>query len=231
MINLLLVEDDANLSYMVKCSLEDVIGGYEVSTASNGEEGLKIWKEEKPEVIISDIEMPILNGFEMVKKIREADGDTLIVFASGLVSAKDVEKGYKLGINNYVKKPFIPEELDAHIQALLKLKKGQPARNEECHYKLGNYTFDTAHATLKDQEGNLKPLTVREAGILEMLYQNKGHVIKKEAILSKFWNIDKDYFASRSLDVFMRNLRKALEEDKAVEIKTIRSIGYVLYVK
>ncbi|MCZ4238028.1 response regulator, partial [Staphylococcus equorum] len=74
-----------------------MIGGYEVLTANNGEEGLSIWKEEKPEVIISDIEMPVLNGFEMVRHIRETDGDILIIFASGLVSAKDVERGYKLG--------------------------------------------------------------------------------------------------------------------------------------
>ncbi|MCP3893466.1 response regulator transcription factor [Bacteroides sp.] len=231
MIRLLLVEDDTNLSYMVKSSLEDMIGGYEVLTANNGEEGLSIWKEEKPEVIISDIEMPVLNGFEMVRHIRETDGDILIIFASGLVSAKDVERGYKLGVNNYVKKPFIPEELDAHIQALLKLKKGQPARNEERQYRLGHSTFLATQYALKDNEGNLKTLTVREAGILELLCRNKGSVVKRESILSEFWNVDSDFYAGRSLDVFMNNLRKSLAEEPAIEIKTVRGVGYILSVR
>lgn len=231
MIRLLLVEDDTNLSYMVKSSLEDMIGGYEVLTANNGKEGLSIWKEERPEVIISDIEMPVLNGFEMVRHIRETDGDILIIFASGLVSAKDVEKGYKLGVNNYIKKPFIPEELDAHIQALLKLKKGQPARNEERQYRLGRSIFLATQYAIKDNEGNLKTLTVREAGILELLCRNKGSVVKRESILSEFWNVDSDFYAGRSLDVFMNNLRKSLAEEPAIEIKTVRSVGYILSVR
>ncbi len=118
MIKLLLVEDDANLCYIIRGGLEDMIGGYEVMTASNGEEGLKIWKEQHLDIIISDIEMPVMDGYEMVRRIRETDGFIPIVFTSGRVSPKDVVKGYELGVNNYIKKPFLAEELDAHIGAL-----------------------------------------------------------------------------------------------------------------
>ena len=83
-----------------------MIGGYEVMTASNGEEGLKIWKEQHLDIIISDIEMPVMDGYEMVRRIRETDGFIPIVFTSGRVSPKDVVKGYELGVNNYIKKPF-----------------------------------------------------------------------------------------------------------------------------
>ena len=105
MIKLLLVEDDPNLRYVVQCGLEDIIGGYDVQTAANGEEGLKVWAAFKPDIIISDIDMPVMDGFEMVRRIREADANIPILFASALTSPKDVRFGYQLGVNNYVKKP------------------------------------------------------------------------------------------------------------------------------
>ena len=113
MIKLLLVEDDVSLAYIEKTGLEDIIGGYEVVTATNGKEGLQAWQDSKPDVIISDIDMPVMNGFEMVERIRETDQDVIIIFTSALTSPNDVKAGYRLGINNYVKKPFVPEELDA----------------------------------------------------------------------------------------------------------------------
>ena len=113
MTRLLLVEDDANLCYIIRGGLEDMIGGYEIQTAADGEEGLRIWKTWKPDVIVSDIEMPVMDGYEMVRRIRETDERTPILFTSGRVSPKDVVKGYELGVNNYIKKPFLPEELHA----------------------------------------------------------------------------------------------------------------------
>ena len=146
MIKLLLVEDDASLRYIVQGGLEDMIGGYEVIAAANGEEGLKQWKEQHPDVIVSDIEMPVMNGYEMVKRIRETDGETPILFSSALISPKDVVKGYEIGANNYIKKPFIPEELDAHVHALLKLSKGEKSKDTSQCYKIGKeYVLDATH--------------------------------------------------------------------------------------
>lgn len=200
MIKLLLVEDDANLCYIIRGGLEDMIGGYQVMTAVNGEEGLKIWKEHHPDVIVSDIEMPVMDGYEMVKRIRELDGDTPIVFTSGRVSPKDVVKGYELGVNNYIKKPFLADELDAHIGALLKMKQGVSARNESGVYKIGeNYAFDTAHAVLRHSSGMQRTVTEREAKLLKMLCEKKNEIVKREAILSALWDTEADYFASRSL--------------------------------
>lgn len=229
MIKLLLVEDDASLRYIIQGGLEDVIGGYEVITAANGEEGLKQWKEQHPDVIVSDIEMPVMNGYDMVKRIREMDGETPILFSSALVSPKDVVKGYELGANNYIKKPFISEELDAHIQALLKLSKGEKSKDESQCYKIGkNYVLDASHATLKHSSGVNKTLTVREAGLLQMLCEKRGDVVRREAILERFWNTEDDYFASRSLDVFVTKLRKLFSEDDSVVIKTVKSVGLML---
>ena len=226
----LLVEDDENLAYMEKSSLEDIIGGYEVKTAVNGKEGLKVWRDFQPDVIVSDIDMPIMDGIEMVKRIRETDGDTIILFTTGLTSPKDLKAGYAAGANNYVKKPFLPEELDAHIQSLMKLKQGRRSTNSSSTVKLGKYLLDADHATLKNQEDETeKMLTAREAKILELLAVNKNEVVRREAVLSRFWGVeDKDYFASRSLDVFIKKIRTSLEDEPAVELKTIRGVGFKL---
>ena len=204
MIKLLLVEDDPTFSYIVKSGLQEIIGGYEVITAMNGKEGLKAWEEYHPDIIISDIDMPVMNGYQMVERIRETDGDTPILFASALTSPKDVKEGYKLGVNNYVKKPFVPDELDAHIHAILKIKAGTKSRNENEHYKLGRFTLDAKHATLYNE------------------------TVERKAILSRFWDTEDDYFKSRSLDVFITKLRKLLKDEPRIELKNIRGVGYTL---
>ena len=229
MIKLLLVEDDANLCYIIRGGLEDMIGGYEVTTAADGEEGLKIWKEQHPDVIVSDIEMPVMDGYEMVKRIRELDGDTPILFTSGRVSPKDVVKGYELGVNNYVKKPFLAEELHAHVTALLKLTRGLQVQKEVPEVSIGRlFSFDTTRGVLKQKSGEERMLTVREADLLRMLCEHKGQVVRREVILSRLWNTEEDYFASRSLDVFVSRLRKLLADDEAVELKTVKGVGLIL---
>lgn len=231
MIKLLLVEDDTNLSYIVHSGLQEIIGGYEVITAFNGKEGLEAWREHHPDIIISDIDMPVMDGFEMVRLIRETDGDTPILFASALTSPKDVRKGYDIGVNNYVKKPFIPDELDAHLHAILKMKEGTKSRDESGICRFGKYVLDAKQAFLLNNEsGNKTTLTVREAQLLQLLAQNKGEVVNKETILNRFWNTDDDYFASRSLDVFITKLRKLFANDPQIDIVTKRGIGLSLVV-
>ena len=232
MVKLLLVEDDASLAYIEKTGLEDIIGGYDVTTAANGKEGLQAWRQIHPDVIISDIDMPVMNGFEMVERIRETDGDVIIIFTSALTSPNDVKAGYRLGINNYVKKPFVPEELDAHIQALMKMRGGAKTQKETNHYKLGKYTLDADHATLRDDETDVsQTITQREAQILQLLAENQNHVVRREAILSRFWNTEDDYFASRSLDVFVNKLRKLLSDEPRITLKTVRGVGLQLLVE
>ena len=233
MVKLLLVEDDVNLSYIVQTALEDLIGGYQVFTAANGAEGLKQWEAHKPDIIVSDIEMPVMNGFDMVRRIRETDKTTPIIFGSALTSPRDVKEGYKLGVNNYVKKPFVPDELDAHIHALLKLTEGRKSTDETDHFRLGRYTLDGPRAILRDDTtGEVETLSVREAGLLQLLAENKNETVRREAILSRLWGTEeKDYFASRSLDVFVNKLRKLLADEPRVEIKTVRGVGLMLIEK
>ena len=229
MTRLLLVEDDANLCYIIRGGLEDMIGGYEIQTAADGEEGLRIWKAWKPDVIVSDIEMPVMDGYEMVHRIRETDDRTPILFTSGRVSPKDVVKGYELGVNNYIKKPFLPEELHAHITALLKMTQGRQAEPHEAVFAIGKmYTFNADRSTLSKESGDMETLTVREADLLRLLCESKGKVVRREVILSRLWNTEDDYFASRSLDVFVSRLRKLLSADESVQLKTVKGVGLQL---
>lgn len=165
----------------------------------------------------------------MVRRIRETDDATPILFTSGRVSPKDVVKGYELGVNNYIKKPFLAEELNAHILALLKLTKGIRSVNEEEIFYLGtSFIFEAGHALLKQTGGKEQTLTEREAALLRILCENKNKVVKREAILERLWNTDDDYFASRSLDVFVSRLRKLLASDNTVQLKTIKGVGLIL---
>lgn len=232
MIKLLLVEDDANLAYIVQSGLEDLVGGYEVTVAGNGADGLKAWEENRPDVIVSDIEMPVMDGYEMVRRIRQMDAEVPILFTTALTSPRDVKQGYALGVNNYIKKPFTPDELDAHIQALMKLKAGAGTHPSPVCYRLGRYMLDTARAQLLDEQGGtMRALTQRESQLLQLLAENRNEVVRREVILSRFWNTEDDYFASRSLDVFVTKLRKLFDADPQVEIKTVRGVGLMLEVK
>jgi two-component system response regulator len=227
MIKLLFVEDDAQLLYMVRSGLEDLIGGYEILTAVNGKEGLQQWKEQMPDMIISDIEMPVMNGFDMVSKIRQTDGRTPIIFATGLLSPKDLMHGYQVGVNNYIKKPYTPEELDAHIRAMLRTRNSERAQDTTLQFTLGSFRFDASKSELHDKNGKTISLTPRETQILQLLCEHRNEIVRREAILERFWP-EADYFTSRCLDVFISQLRKRFAGDDGVSLVTVRGVGLKL---
>jgi len=121
-IKLLLIEDNEDLSYILKSGLEDVIGGYEVDIALNGKEGLEHYQSFAPDIVVSDIEMPEMDGYEVVKIIRQKNGDIPIILASGRSAPKSVTIGYELGANNYIKKPILQKNLMFTSKRCLKCK-------------------------------------------------------------------------------------------------------------
>jgi len=227
MIKLLLIEDDFNLSYIIKSSFEDVIGNYDVCLASNGNEGLEQLKSFNPDIIVSDIGMPVLNGFEMVKKIRQTNLDLPIIFATGKISSKDVISGYEAGADNYIKKPYTPEDLDAHIKTLINIKNNSRLRLKNTIRKIGKYTFDTKNLLLAYNDLEKRILTAKESQILTLLLKFKGEIVKRDDILKLFWP-ESDYFTSRSLDVFICKLRSYLSQDTTVSIKNVKATGLIL---
>jgi len=228
-IKLLFVEDDASFAYIVKGSLE-LTEVYQVEIASNGKEGIESYYSCKPDVIVADIEMPVMNGMYMIAEIRKIDADIPVLFATGHTNAQHVLDGYKLNVDNFIKKPFLPEELSAHIQAVLK-RSGRLsiANTDDENIYLGNFIFNTDKQFLQYKNVK-KKLSVRGTKILYKLYENRGVVVRREELLEKFWGTS-DFYTSRSLDVYINTLRKYLSLDPKVNIETIRGKGLVLNIE
>jgi DNA-binding response OmpR family regulator len=226
-IKILLVEDDNAFRQLTKDSLE-LTGNYDVCEARDGVEGYDAYKSFAPDIIITDVDMPKMTGHELIKKIKDNDPDTPILITSGLTTPKDLAEGFKLEIDDYIKKPFLPAELDLRITAIFRriIRTRKINKEEGKLYTLGSYAFDLKNHCLiwENQKQNLTP---REAQILQILCKNKGDIVKRKDILEQFWGTD-DYFTSRSLDVFINKLRKFLENDNSVEIITIRGEGLKL---
>ena len=231
MTRVLLVE---NLSFILKSSLEQMIGGYEVVSVANGKDGLDMLTKENFDVIVSDVEMPVMDGVTMVQHIRKNHPSLAIIFITGLTTARDVINGYQAGADFYIKKPFLPEELDAHIQAVLRMRHNtqaeSPAGNDEdTIFTIGKYSFDPTQNLLifENEQHNL---TAKESKILEMLCREKGKVVSRENILNEIWG-NSDFYSSRSLDVFITKLRKYLSKDTNVSLNVLRGVGICLKVQ
>ena len=234
MTRVLLVEDDKNLSFILKSSLEQMIGGYEVVSVANGKDGLDMLTKGNFDVIVSDVEMPVMDGVTMVQHIRKNHPSLAIIFITGLTTARDVINGYQAGADFYIKKPFLPEELDAHIQAVLRMRHNtqaeSPAGNDEdTIFTIGKYSFDPTQNLLifENEQHNL---TAKESKILEMLCCEKGKVVSRENILNEIWG-NSDFYSSRSLDVFITKLRKYLSKDTDVSLNVLKGVGICLKVQ
>ena len=229
MTRVLLVEDDKNLCFILKSSLEEMIGGYEIETAADGKAGLEKLAQGEFDVIVSDVEMPVMDGMTMVRHIREHYPTVAIVFITGLTTARDVINGYQSGADFYIKKPFLPEELDAHIQAVLKVKRATVQKKEEKPiYAIGKYRFlPMQHLLCYGEER--QTLTPKESKVLEMLCSEMGNLVSREMILTAIWQTA-DFYSSRSLDVFITKLRKYLAKDPDVVLKVQKGAGISLEV-
>ena len=222
---ILIVEDEAVLIRILGDALRGA--GYEVYTAVNGIEGLAEFRRVKPDLIIADIMMPDMDGMTMVREIRKVDRASEVLFLSARSGVEDVCEGFKCGGNDYLRKPFALNELLARVAALL-------ARHpEEVEASgivtIGEYRLDSTLWTLT-RNGTTRRLTARESAVLTMLAANVGEVVGYERLLNEIWG-DDSYYNLRSLNVFISSLRGYLEQDKRVEIQSLRGVGYRLIIK
>ncbi len=225
-IKVLLVEDEQTLAMIIKDTLEGQ--GFLIHTAADGEEGLRLFFDLRPDVLVADVMMPRMDGFEMVRRIRQTDRRTPVLFLTARSAVNDVVEGFELGANDYLKKPFGMQELIVRIKALVgrACTYTPPAESEQILYEIGRYQLDTRRQLLL-HEGTEQELSHREAGILRLLCQNRNCVVNMRDILLDLWG-DDSFFNQRSLHVFITKLRHKLAKDDHIRIINVRGIGYKL---
>ena len=226
---ILLVEDDPNLGMILQESLI-LKGGYDVTLAKDGFEGLKAFSDKKFDICVFDVMMPKMDGFSLAKDIRKTDPDIPIIFSTAKSMLQDKIEGFSLGGDDYITKPFNIEELLLRINALLKRSGKLKSEEEDTGiYKIGKYIFNYHLQSLKLDNTETR-ITSKEAELLRLLCLNKNSILKRDEALIKIWN-DDSYFNGRSMDVFLTKLRKHLKEDPNVEILNIHGKGYKLVEK
>lgn len=222
-IRVLLVDDELTLAMIIRETLEEN-GEFIVYTAKNGEEGLQKYHLLCPDVVVADVMMPKIDGFEMVRQIRETDREVPVLFLTARSGVNDVVTGFELGGNDYLKKPFGMGELIIRIKALL--DRAYVKKQKSTLYKIGRYSFDSVSQILFNS-GEKTVLSNRESEILKRLCENKNQVIHSRNLLVELWGED-GYFTTRSLHVFITKLRQKLSKDSSVYILNIRGTGYKL---
>lgn len=222
MATVLFIEDEPALGMIVKDSL--TYRGFEVLYAANGVEGLGQFRLHRPDIVVADIMMPDMDGFTMAEHIRRDDPHVPIMFLTARSQTADVVRGFELGGNDYLKKPFSLEELIVRINALLRAGAHRTTGNGT--FKIGRYSFDPAKQRLA-LDGREIALSHREAELLRRLYQQRNEVLGRSEVLTELWG-DDSFFNGRSLDVFITKLRRHLREDPKIQIINIRGRGYKL---
>lgn len=220
-IKILLVDDDLRNSLLLKRFIE--AEGYAVVYANNGKVGLEMYREERPDLVLLDINMPELNGFELAKIIRAKDKRVIIFFLTDRTDKVDRLYGFSLKGNDYIPKPFYPEELIAKINERFE----SLTVNQDVEYTLGDIIFRPNLSTLTYQ-GETHSLSVRQTEILQMLAESIGKPVERETILEKIWG-DASYSNSLALNVQITYIRRLIT-DPSVTITSIKKKGYILSV-
>jgi len=229
--NILLVEDDANLSMVLQDYLEML--NYDITLCRNGKEGLDAFKKETFNLCILDIMMPVMDGFTLTEEIRKINETIPIVFLTAKSMKEDRIKGFRLGCDDYISKPFSTEELSLRIQAILRRCASHLFMNNhketEKVFQIGNYQYDAKNMILRLGTEE-KILTRKENALLKLLVENKNQLLTREVALKSVWG-DDDYFIGRSMDVFIAKLRKYLKDDPAISITNVHGTGFKLELK
>lgn len=216
---ILLVDDDLKSSMLLKRFIE--LEGYEVTYASNGKIGYELYKDIHPDLILLDINMPEMNGFEVAEAVRKDDKKVLIFFLTDRTDKVDRLYGFKLKGNDYIPKPFYPEELIAKINERFE----SDLISQDVEYQLGNTLFRPNLLSLT-YNGETHSLSVRQSEILSILAQNMGKIVERDTILNAVWG-DTSYSNSMALNVQITYIRKLLS-DPTITINSLKKKGYIL---
>lgn len=225
---LLLVEDDPGLSFVLVDNLQRA--GYDVTHTASGEQAITLFSDCKFDLCLLDVMLPKVDGFSLAANFRRTNADVPILFITARSLQEDKLRAFSLGADDYITKPFSMEELLFRVAVFIKRASASgsaPALSAQV--QVGAYVLNTDALTLQ-LNGHSTKLTRRENDLLLMLVNRKNQVVRREDILLKLWG-DDDYFAGRSLDVFVSRLRKYLKQDHSVQIENHHSVGFQLKVR
>ena len=226
-IKLLVAEDDTNLGTILKAYLTQK--GFTVFLASDGQQALDIYKDSSMDACILDVMMPVKDGFTVAKELRRIDKNIPILFLTAKSLEADKLKGFEVGADDYITKPFSMEELLARINATIRrsFDENKPENNQ---FNIGKFKFDYNYQTLTFENEEPQRLTSKESELLRLFCINFNQLIDRSSTLQKIWK-DDSYFAARSMDVYITKLRKYLKADPSVQIVNVHGVGFKLTQK
>ena len=226
---ILIVEDDFNFGNILKDYL--ILNDYSIVLAKNGIEGMEKFQKENFDLCILDVMMPFKDGFTLGKEIREKNENIPLFFLTAKTLKEDVLKGFKIGADDYLTKPFDSDVLLAKIKATLNRKNFFNIPESDVHeFEIGKFKFNSKLRFLSYGKENSVKLSPKENQLLRLLVLNINDLLVREKALNKIWR-DSNYFTSRSMDVYIAKLRKYLKRDNNVEILNIHGEGFRLVVK
>jgi two-component system OmpR family response regulator len=226
---ILIVEDDPNFGSVLRDYLS--LNSYKISLAKNGIEGFEKFKKDNFDLCILDVMMPYKDGFTLAKEIREKSSQVPIIFLTAKTLKEDVLKGFKVGGDDYLSKPFDSDVLLAKIKAILNRQKVVDTPNsEEFQFTISDFHFNSKLRLLSFKDHNNIKLSPKENQLLRLLVLYLNDLMPREVALNKIWR-DDNYFTSRSMDVYIAKLRKYLRSDSKIEIVNIHGEGFRLLVK
>mgnify|MGYP000696452732 FL=1 len=221
---ILFVEDEADLTLIVADTLKEQ--GYEVVTASNGIQGLERFKSDGADIIVADVMMPGMDGFNMAREIRKLYPDVPLLFLTAKSTIDDIEEGFEIGANDYLKKPFELRELIIRIKALL--RRYGKSRNDDITFEIGQYILNITTQTLSMGDRRVE-LSHFEAKILEHLASNIGKTVDASELMLSVWQRD-EQSNRNSLHGYIHKLRRVLRHDSSITIINQRGFGYMLTI-
>ncbi|MGC6402913.1 MAG: response regulator transcription factor [Flavobacteriaceae bacterium] len=226
---ILIVEDDPNFGSILRDYL--TLNDYDVTLAKNGIEGLEKFKKEDFDLCILDVMMPYKDGFTLAKEIREKNETVPLIFLTAKSLKEDVLKGFKLGADDYLTKPFDSDVLLAKVKAILnrRVSKTNTFDSDEHLFTIGAFHFNSKLRFLSYQQQDPLKLSPKENQLLRLLVLHLNDLLPRDIALNKIWR-DDNYFTSRSMDVYIAKLRKYLRQDPKVEILNIHGEGFRLVV-
>ncbi len=226
MSHLLLVEDEENLHEAIKLNLS--LEGYTVTSAFGGKEALSKSKDRKYDLILLDVMLPDVNGFDICETIRLNDSKTPILFLTAKGDTEDKIKGLSIGGDDYLTKPFNIEELLLRIKLLIKrTSQTSDSKTKLTTYTIGNQTINFESFEVIDDKGNKQPLTKKQLNLLKLLIDKKNQAVSRQEILEKVWGYEV-YPTTRTIDNVILSFRKIFEKDVSPNtyFKSVRGVGY-----